>query len=232
MTFSCHWCSKPYKTMKGLKKHLEGHHNAMAAAAKRMTDQQESSTDIDMESDKDAMDQNNEREESKGDDSEIYENQDENVATGKTRRSTRLTSKNVIGIAYTVGVVHAADPFKGLPEYEDEVDILFPTDAILVNGIIKTPDGRRRAEPTHWVDSTHKITPFTKYQLRNYKILVDHRLRLNSPFPNRFCATEGCKTAINWRTAGVFRKKFNANKSNQTVAYLKSVTHCLNCSGL
>lgn len=70
----------------------------MAAAAKRMTDQQESSTDIDMESDKDAMDQNNEREESKGDDSEIYENQDENVATGKTRRSTRLTSKNVIGI--------------------------------------------------------------------------------------------------------------------------------------
>ncbi|KAH7030409.1 hypothetical protein BKA57DRAFT_523632 [Linnemannia elongata] len=218
--------------MKILKKHLERHHNRIASAAKRMMKKQESSADVNMNSDKNAMDESGEYEESNGDDSEIYEDQDENVATGEIRRSTRPAHKNVIGIAYTVGVVHAANPFKSLSEYTDEVDILFPTDTILANHVLKTPDGRRRAEPTHWVDSTHKITPFNKYQLRNYKILIDHRLRLNSPFPNRVCATEGCGTAITWRTAGVFKKKFNANKSDQTMAYLKSVTYCLKCSDL
>ncbi|KAF9542675.1 hypothetical protein EC957_001730 [Mortierella hygrophila] len=232
MTFSCNWCSKLYKTTRGLKKHLEGHHNEIAAAAERTTEHPDSSADVNMESDKNAMDESDECEENNGVVSDIYEDQDESIATGRTRRSTRLVPKNAIGIAYTVCVVHAANSFKGLSEYKDEVDILFPTNAILVNGVVKTPDGRRRAEPTHWVTNTHKITPFTKYQLRNYKILVDHRFRLNSPFPNRVCATKGCGTAITWRTAGVLRRKVNANKSDQTMAYLKSVSLCLKCSGL
>lgn len=70
----------------------------MAAAAERTTEQQESPAGVDMESDKDAMDKSDEYEKSNGDDSEIYEDQDETVATGETRRSTRLAPKNVIGI--------------------------------------------------------------------------------------------------------------------------------------
>jgi len=96
MTFLCPRCSKPYETARFLKKHLERHDNEIAA--QRTTGQQGSSTDVDMKGDKDAMDESNEYEESNGDDSEIYEDQDENVATGETRRSTRLAPKDVIGI--------------------------------------------------------------------------------------------------------------------------------------
>ena len=98
MTFSCHWCTKPYKTMRGLKRHLEGHHNEMAAAAKRTTERQDKFIDVDTECDKNAMDESGEYEESKGDDSVIHEDPDESVATGKIRRSTRLAPKNVISI--------------------------------------------------------------------------------------------------------------------------------------
>ncbi|KAF9155894.1 hypothetical protein BG015_008143 [Linnemannia schmuckeri] len=232
MTFSCSWCQKVYKTTGGLYRHLQGYHNLLASVARNMIGQQEGTADVDMEIDEAAMDESAEDGEDDGDDSDFEQVADDGISTGSTEPATRQLPDDAIGVAYTVCVVYAADLRKGLPEYMHKVDILFPTGTEMVKGIIKFIDGGGRAKPTHWVDSTNDLKLFTYSQRRDYNVLVNHRLRLNSPFPNRICATENCTAVISWRTAGVLKKKFNANKSNLTMAYLKSVRYCLQCSGL
>lgn len=84
-----------------------------------MTKKQESSADVNMNSDKNAMDDIGEYEESNGDDSEIYEDQDENVATGEIRRSTRLAHKNVIGIGELSSVLFYVATLWFFPSVQD-----------------------------------------------------------------------------------------------------------------
>ncbi|KAF8946132.1 hypothetical protein BGZ47_001202 [Haplosporangium gracile] len=232
MTFSCIWCPKVYKTTGGLDRHLQGYHNLSASVASNMIEQQEGTADVDMEIDEDAMGESAENGGDDGDDSDFEQDMDDGIPTGSTEPATRQLPENVSGIAYTVCVVYAADPQKGLPEYKHKVDILFPTGTEVVKGIVKFIDGGGRAKPTHWVDSTNDLKLFTYSQRRDYNILVNHRLRVNSPFPYRICATENCTAKITWRTAGVLKKKFNANRSNLTMVYLKSVRYCSQCNGL
>ncbi|KAG0379885.1 hypothetical protein BGX24_011208 [Mortierella sp. AD032] len=138
------------------------------------------------------------------------------------------------GIAFTVCVVYAANPMKNIPEYLQEENILFPPGSTLVNGIAK--DGYKRTQPIAWIDTTtnsdgtynYTYTPMTPSQLNDYKILASHRLRLNSPYPNTVCSTQGCNDKITWRTAGVLKRKAKAG-GTVTAAYLKNVKTCLYC---
>ncbi|KAG0273175.1 hypothetical protein BGZ95_010999 [Linnemannia exigua] len=158
-----------------------------------------------------------------------------------TRQSVKFAPLNGMadtgGIPFTVCVVHAANPMKNIPEYFQEENILFPPGSTLVSSIVK--DGYKRAQPIAWIDTitnsdgtyNYTYTPMTPSQLKDYKILASHRLRLNSPYPNTVCSTQGCNDKITWRTAGVFKRKVNAG-GTVTAAYLKNVKTCLNCRGM
>ncbi|KAG0285304.1 hypothetical protein BGZ96_010424 [Linnemannia gamsii] len=229
--------------MDGLNKHWAKLHMpafASAVAANKMMRKMDNNSDVAMESeheadgtgddeevkDGDAMEESYEGDENDGDDSDVE--QDEDVVA---KPVIRRFSNGVRGVANTVCVVHAANQNKGLSEYTQEEDILFPVGTILIKGIAKTYDGRRRAQPIAWIDGPDKLTPFTATQLRHYKLIVDHRFRLNSSFSNKVCATRECKERITWRAAGVIRRKINRTKSTVTMAYLKSATKCFQCRG-
>ncbi|KAF9098741.1 hypothetical protein BGX29_007463 [Mortierella sp. GBA35] len=157
--------------------------------------------------------------------------EDEEVEKGKRKRKVRFTvarksakkDKLLDAIAYTICVVYADSPTKRIAEYIQEDDILFPKGSIIIDGFVKDKHGRRRAQPIAWVEGGEE---FTEAQLTAYKILADHKFRINSPFMNAVCSTRGCKEKINWRTVGVLKRKL---KGGRTSANLKSSSTCLQC---